>query len=1026
MLLESQPIEGAVPGILAFIGASNADRVLIACDPSRFGNLRSAGERLEVLDFSQLFRLLCAVPDGLPALVFGKARRDFNQSKYQTRFQDRLLRVVHTPDGGGTPPQSEISAGEYFKDWARADLKRHPVLLLGERGSGKTWQLFRFCEQIFSCHQRAPWLYGPAFFFDLREERAHLGAFGTSVPFFPDAVLREYPTARFLWDARLVEAFIAAGHMTLCIDGFEEVGHITRGDEGDAIELLQRICSALPLGARFITACRATHFGSIDRLLAAEVWPSVSVSSAFEIVALLPFGRKSVSAYLSVVAAEQESAEAAQRLGKFLKPAAGPEPAGANPCTEALLEAVKICSRSPALLAAMVDHAARSATDPRPAELLAAALVGAVVDYNIQLGKARDLYTRSTGAVIRVGTNERVELLGELVWHLAARGTELVSMDGIPAHISHRYGLDVEAVRTDLQTHTLLEVAPLGTRHGRMRETNLELAGNEDPESVAALRFAVRPNDSEASQFFPQVGEEAVEAIDEGSERGEDTTRARALVATAHFIAPAGATSVSGAFLLARHVAVNLKRAVQVPLPNEDQKSSPVIDRLRALGDVPLGLAAAGILRDLLADIDLGPAGRGPQALADLARRKLVDCAARRDLSVFSSCLRFLGHNLDAMGLLSGAERAAIDPWWGRDVEAIIRGPNRLERYEMVLMPPPVAEAAPSFLAESQVGMPPELNRPFLIGEREITNEDYLAFLSSKEGNGWRVENVTIAGGARPNSRPRFAKFTNEYHLYFWEEMPSALDPRHRPLATQYRHPVVYVSWYACAAFCDWLTQCEPSLACVYPRYFAEDTEPAASDARDDYSAFGGGYRLPAVHEWSWAARGGRLDVSYPWELYPLILPESDLDRWCATLQSGASEPASDSLWQWLMSWRSVYKEVLLGMAKEHVPVLSEPFGPFGTSGMMGNVKEWCHDFPGRSHGRRAILGATSYLGERSFAFDYGIGLFPQNTNPDVGFRLCRSLSDAELTALTRRETEIANFRDGFGTLATKRKERAK
>ena len=134
---------------------------------------------------------------------------------------------------------------------------------MGERGSGKTWQMFRFCIDVFQLHLEDPWIYGPPFFFDLREEGAHLGAFGAAVPLFAEALLREYPNARFLRDTKLVEALVSTGHLPLCIDGFEEVSRIVEGDEGDAIDFLQRICSALSSGSRFIIPCRATHFGSL-------------------------------------------------------------------------------------------------------------------------------------------------------------------------------------------------------------------------------------------------------------------------------------------------------------------------------------------------------------------------------------------------------------------------------------------------------------------------------------------------------------------------------------------------------------------------------------------------------------------------------------------------------------------------------------------------------------------------------------------------------------------------------------------
>jgi hypothetical protein len=108
-----------------------------------------------------------------------------------------------------------------------------------------------------------------------------------------------------------------------------------------------------------------------------------------------------------------------------------------------------------------------------------------------------------------------------------------------------------------------------------------------------------------------------------------------------------------------------------------------------------------------------------------------------------------------------------------------------------------------------------------------------------------------------------------------------------------------------------------------------------------------------------------------------------------------------------MQTWRDDYRSALLTMSKERIPVLMDPFNPMGISGMMGNVKEWCDDLAGTEHDKRPILGATSYLGETSFHYDYGMVLFLQNTNPDVGFRIARPLSDGDIEVLHTREEEL-------------------
>lgn len=1000
--------------IQVLIDSSKADGILIVCEHPDDWNSRDYGRRIKAVDFSQFFQEMCGIPEDLHKLVLRKARRDHNQTKNKDRYQNRYLRVIHTPDMGETSSHFDIPAQEYFQGWSRAHGTRYPILLLGERGSGKTWQLFNFCKDIIELHRSAPWVYGPPLFFDLREEGAHLGAFGSAVPLFPDAVLREYPSARFLRDTKLVEALISTGHLPICIDGFEEVSRIIEGDAGDAIDFLQRICSTLSIGARFIVACRATHFESINTLRKSEVWPGVTVEGAFEIVSLLPFRYESVRAYLTAVAGVKETEAASQLLEEVIYQPTDSEAADRADCEKALRAAVRICSTHPALLAAMVEEATRPSGKTRPTDLLSAAIVDAVVDYNIQMGKTTDIYARDNGEIVKIGTKERLELLGELVWFLASRGRDIVDMASIPSLIGRYYGLDIAAIRTDIRTHTLLEVVPLDSQDGQATDPNLMLGAETRSDGSGLFRFAYRPTEMNPSEFFPTYDVGTAEASDTDQQLGVEMDRASSLMSVAASVAPAGTTSVSGAYLLAKHIADKLVRAAHVPYPSQNGKSAPIVDRLRAVGQLPLGLAAAGILKDFLRNVNLGSAERGSQALVGMARTMMVECAARRDFSVFSSSFRYLGHNLEAMGLLSYAERAEIDPWCCSEVNTIVRAPSHLPQYEMVLIPPPAEDAVPTDLQlNGSANMVPGIGSPFLIGVHEVTNEDYLEFAKSEEGQDWRVEAMTIAGGKQLNNLSRFAEFANEYHLYFWDEPPNRVTsgnlPSHLPLQNQLRHPVVYVSWYACAAFCDWLTRAEYSDKPVYSDYFAAGASSKPNGPSDN-SAFQVGYRLPGVREWSWTARGGRLDVSYPWELYPQSLSEQDVELWRSRRETEGFDTAEEASWHWLNTWRSMYRDILKKMPKEHIPVLSDPFGPLGTSGMMGNVKEWCHDLCDRDAGRRAILGATSFLGERSFGFNYGISLFPQNTNPDVGFRVCRPLSDADIDALKRCQTKIARF----------------
>ena len=165
---------------------------------------------------------------------------------------------------------------------------------------------------------------------------------------------------------------------------------------------------------------------------------------------------------------------------------------------------------------------------------------------------------------------------------------------------------------------------------------------------------------------------------------------------------------------MAKHIADNLERSANLPYPSKNDNSAPVVDRLRAICEVPLGLASAGILRDRLINVSFGDVGRGTQALVSISKQKIRECAARGDFSIFSPWFRYLGHNLEAMGLLSYSDRVKIDPWCCPEVDGIVRGPSRLPGYKMVLVPPPAQTTLPTNLErDGCTNMAPGLDSPF-------------------------------------------------------------------------------------------------------------------------------------------------------------------------------------------------------------------------------------------------------------------------------------------------------------------------
>jgi formylglycine-generating enzyme required for sulfatase activity len=112
-------------------------------------------------------------------------------------------------------------------------------------------------------------------------------------------------------------------------------------------------------------------------------------------------------------------------------------------------------------------------------------------------------------------------------------------------------------------------------------------------------------------------------------------------------------------------------------------------------------------------------------------------------------------------------------------------------------------------------------------------------------------------------------------------------------------HPMISVSWYGAAAYCNWRSEMEGRTPCY-----------DLSTWECDFSA--DGYRLPTEAEWEKGARGSLDERTYPW---------GDEAPNCA---------------------RANYA----GCAFDTVPVGSCPSGrsAYGLYDMAGNISEWCND----------------------------------------------------------------------------------
>jgi formylglycine-generating enzyme required for sulfatase activity len=922
----------------------------------------SPGLRLTVTGPTQLFERILPLPaEFAKAAVSDVDLTDLNSYGYTIAFQRRAAVSTHVPLGVGRVEHVSSLDTELAR-WADSVNNERPILLLGDRGSGKTWQLLKFCEEQCKRSRKSPWLSPPAVYLSLRRilsyladpQRSSLGLFGL--------LSDQSSWFQTKWNTAMFDALLESNGIVICLDGLDEV-EIQPAD-ADVRDHLRRVVSMLPMGSRFIISSRTTHFSSFDDLYSLETWPGADVNSTFRVLQLSPFQPINLSEYTRSFAAADPSDHALDALQELLS---------SDDDRDELVLALRRCSQQPALLARIV----RDVKDSQaicPFNLLQSAIEGSLIEFNVQFERTRPLHLDRQGELRTFDARLRIAFLGELAWFMTERRLEAIAIDRLPTRLTRMFWIDTEPLERDIRSQTVFELVESFEAGGGSPPGGADAAMVGRPTTV---RFGLRLNNIHP---LKAVTAESSELLS----RGTDAGRIRGSNKSDRI-----SRSVSESYFLASHIAARLADSHYLP-------GVSLEDTLHFLGRVQLDNLTAAILRQMFGAQE--DRGCGPAEIVSRAARHIQTLARQGGCRVFAKSLRYLFENLESLGFLSKEQRQLFEPWMP-NLHSFVKCPSALGSYEFIFVPAPTSSKLAAAAAAAGAAA---ATRPFLLGIHEITNEQFEKFIVSPHGSDWTVDRITRAGRSGTTSPSPFASRTNEYHLYFWDEA-SDHSGLFRPPEALMRHPVVYVSWYVTQAYCNWLSE-EDGKQQAYVVRDSSKEDPISIDLQTT------GFRLPTAAEWWWSAQGPDDEVDYPWKLlpYPAKLP---------TDTSAPSDEPGAAAFEWFQQYRAAIEKVLLDSGTRSAEVAyDDDVGPFGAIGLIGNVKEWVQDIVVEPHTavkKALVCGTTAHLGINSFRIGYYATLFPENTNPDVGFRLARSLSSEEYAVFQRREAELASLSDG-------------
>jgi formylglycine-generating enzyme required for sulfatase activity len=288
---------------------------------------------------------------------------------------------------------------------------------------------------------------------------------------------------------------------------------------------------------------------------------------------------------------------------------------------------------------------------------------------------------------------------------------------------------------------------------------------------------------------------------------------------------------------------------------------------------------------------------------------------------------------------------------------------------------------------------------PYEIGKYELTNGQYCQVLNWALSKGYLQNSGggAYSGGDLYKNGNIVLKIESSYCQI--EYSSGSFTWKYRDTQSMENHPVLMVSWWGAAAFCNWLSEMEG----FSPAYSLSSWEPVDKDPVTPGIQFTNGYRLPTEAEWE---RAAGWDGSKRW-IYGFLSDDGNNTNqynhydeigalnYMNPMNLSAKPYTSPVGW---FNGVNISPNGNIQTVNGHSPV--------GCSDMSGNVLEWCHDWLSLTYYSSGDMvnptgpsGGTTHIARGGCWENFTMGCrtadrysrFPVGAANDLGFRLARS-----------------------------------